>query len=391
MTLEISLEARKSDQFMHANLATLPPPPRGVCQSHLTFTTRDYCGRKLFAGEDRCYWHSETRERYASEAVESYFGSGFTLRKAIEAEVAAGRSLELASLVAAPLHGSFLTPGCNLRDGIFVRANLKDARLSYSDMQSANFAFANLENAYLSECNISGARFVGTRLFNSKFRANSFAGVIGLNKENFRGLRWGCFPIHRMLEQYPDQCEKVYRALASYFSLEGLVDDASWAAYRSSVMKHRVLTRRLSATTLWVEELVPALMNDPEQVSKLTQYSKRRSLRFAAARIVAFIEWAKSFVLQVVVGYGEKPFRVLGNALFAILLYSLIYQGFGAINDRSFVSCLYFSAITFTTVGYGDFAPHGAFRLIAASEALVGILLCGLFLFCLGRRSVGRL
>ena len=390
MTLEISLEARKSDQFRHTNLGTLPPHPRGVCQTHLTFTTRDYCGRKLFAGADRCYWHSETRERYASEAVESYFGSGFTLRKAIEAEVAAGRSLELASLVAAPLHGSFLTPGCNLRNGIFIRANLKDAHLSYSDMRSANFAFANLENAYLSECNINGVRFVGARLFNAKFRANSFAGVIGLNKERFRGLRWGCFPIYRMLEEYPDQCGEMYRALATHFSSEGLVDDASWAAYRSSVMKHRVLTRRLSATTLWVEELVLTQMNDPEQVSKLTQYSKRGSLRFAAARIVAFIEWAKSFVLQVVVGYGEKPFRVLGNALFAILLYSLIYQGFGAINDRSFVSCLYFSAITFTTVGYGDFAPHGAFRLIAASEALVGILLCGLFLFCLCRRSVGR-
>jgi hypothetical protein len=142
-----------------------------------------------------------------------------------------------------------------------------------------------------------------------------------------------------------------------------------------------------------MDEFVLASMLAPETVSFSSFPGitpERLSARFAAVRMVAFIEWLKSFVLRAVIGYGEKPLRVMGSALFAIFVYALIYQGFGAINDKSFVSCLYFSAITFTTVGYGDLAPHGAFRLVAASEALMGILLCGLFLFCLGRRSVSR-
>ncbi len=282
-----------------------------------------------------------------------------------------------------------------MREGLFIRANLGNARLSYSNLEGANFAFANLENAYLSQCNLNGARFTGARLFNTKFRDNNFAGVIGLDKERFKGLRWGWLPIHRMLEAYPDQCSVMYRSLASHFSSLGLFDDASWATYRAFVMRHRGLTQRLSKTKLWADQLVLAMMNDNVLANKLMQSfpgisGRKRSFRLIAARVVTVFEWIKSLLLGMVVGYGEKPLRVLGNALFTILLYAMVYKYFGAINDRSFESCLYFSAITFTTVGYGDFAPHGIFRLIAASEALTGIVLSGLFLFCLGRRAFGR-
>jgi hypothetical protein len=36
------------------------------------------------------------------------------------------------------------------------------------------------------------------------------------------------------------------------------------------------------------------------------------------------------------------------------------------------VSCLYFSLVTWTTLGYGDYRPTKDFRLVAASEALLG-------------------
>jgi uncharacterized protein YjbI with pentapeptide repeats len=371
-----------------------------VCQVQLLLTKltplpTPICGRKLFDGAERCYWHWESSEKYTTEAIESYFGPGITLKTAIEAEVLAGRSLELAYLVKAPLHGDFLHIGCTLRNGVFIRANLNDAHLSYCDLQGANFNFAILENAHLSSCNLNNARFVRARLFNAKFRDNTFVDVVGLSKENFKGLRWGWLPLHQILEQYPDQSEGVYRSLALYFSSQDMFDDASWAAYRSRVMRHRVLTQRLSPTKLWADEIVPAMFNNPEQLQELFGFMpglfpKRYSWRFSARRTVALFEWARSFLLRFIVGYGEKPLRVLGNAIFAIFAYALIYQWFGAIKEKSFASCLYFSAITFTTVGYGDLAPQGAYRLVAASEALVGIFLCGLFLFCLSRRSVGR-
>ena len=376
------------------NVFALPPPQERACQVHLTLTKRDYCRRPLFEA-NRCYWHSESTKKYDVQAVESYFGAGATLKSAIETEVAGGHSLEMAYLVDAPLGGNLQSRGCNLHKGNLVRANLSDAHLSYSDLRSADFSFAILKNAYLSDCNITGARFVGARLFGTKFRGNTFSNVVGLTRENFKGLRWGWWPTYQILEDYPVQCEPVYRSLAVHFSSNGLVDDASWAAYRSCLMRHRLLKERLSGSKILADELVSAMLTEPEQIHTLLNsfpgiVPRRVPFRLRAARIMSFMEWLKSCVLWLLMGYGEKPLRVLFNAILTILLYAIAYKTFGAISDNSFISCLYFSAITFTTVGYGDLTPHGGFRLVAASEALAGIFLCGLFLFCLGRRSVGR-
>lgn len=40
-------------------------------------------------------------------------------------------------------------------------------------------------------------------------------------------------------------------------------------------------------------------------------------------------------------------------------------------------AALYFSAETYTTLGYGDVLPHGDLRLLAGLEALNGMLLIG--------------
>jgi len=38
---------------------------------------------------------------------------------------------------------------------------------------------------------------------------------------------------------------------------------------------------------------------------------------------------------------------------------------------------LYFSAVTYTTTGYGDLVLDEGWRLLGAVEALTGILMCG--------------
>jgi hypothetical protein len=40
-----------------------------------------------------------------------------------------------------------------------------------------------------------------------------------------------------------------------------------------------------------------------------------------------------------------------------------------------FLDAVYFSAVTFTTVGYGDMIPVGAVRFLAGTESLIGLML----------------
>ena len=43
----------------------------------------------------------------------------------------------------------------------------------------------------------------------------------------------------------------------------------------------------------------------------------------------------------------------------------------------SFLHCLYFSAETYTSLGFGDLLPVGPVRLLAGTETLNGLLLIG--------------
>lgn len=58
-----------------------------------------------------------------------------------------------------------------------------------------------------------------------------------------------------------------------------------------------------------------------------------------------------------------------------IASWAAVYTWKGAMTDLP--SALYFSAVTYTTTGYGDLVLPEAWRLVGGIEALTGILMCG--------------
>jgi len=95
-------------------------------------------------------------------------------------------------------------------------------------------------------------------------------------------------------------------------------------------------------------------------------------------------------------GYGERPKRVFLNAFLIILIFALLYAAFDGITkageddkenyDPDFRECLYFSVVTFTTLGYGDYAPKASFQLVAVLEAFLGAFTIALFVLVFGRK-----
>jgi flavodoxin len=61
-------------------------------------------------------------------------------------------------------------------------------------------------------------------------------------------------------------------------------------------------------------------------------------------------------------------------------------------DDAAFVptlsESLYFSVVTFTTLGYGDYHPKQAYQTIAISEAFIGAFILAFFVVVVSRRLV---
>jgi hypothetical protein len=86
----------------------------------------------------------------------------------------------------------------------------------------------------------------------------------------------------------------------------------------------------------------------------------------------------RQLVLVIVGAFGAHFIEILLYGAAYYVLVTVFHIGsMGDPGPLHFTRCLYFSAETYTTLGYGDVLPHGDLRLLAGLEALNGMLLIG--------------
>ena len=96
-------------------------------------------------------------------------------------------------------------------------------------------------------------------------------------------------------------------------------------------------------------------------------------------------------LLWLICGYGERPMRTFISFLVIIFAYAGIYYVDNETTkdgDLGFLESLYFSVVTFTSLGYGDISPLGISRFFAASEALLGVFMISLFVVVFTRKMI---
>jgi len=270
----------------------------------------------------------------------------------------------------------------NLEKAYFGGTNLKNAILRGSVLKGAYLRGANLENATLRESCLQGADMKGANLQNAKLWSSNLQGAklqrtnlknTGFNEETILyDVNWyQCQIDNSTLKFADDQLDKkviqeknndykkareVYRNLKNYFRQEGMYDISGEYYYREKVME--------------------------------TKYNLQEKKYF---------EWIFNSFFNLIAGYGERCLRVIIGWFIIIFGYAFIYYYFSGIYDgmaykitsynAKFLEAIYFSIVTFTTLGFGDLAPKpGLFQLITSSEALVGAIFMALFIFVFARK-----
>lgn len=106
-------------------------------------------------------------------------------------------------------------------------------------------------------------------------------------------------------------------------------------------------------------------------------------------------------VYDVGAEYGENPKRILGMSILYILIFAMLFPLVGFKNNQSGLvyrysldgnianiwDSIYFSVVTFTTLGHGDYQPIGFWsQLLTGIESFGGVVLTAFLVFVLGRK-----
>ena len=127
--------------------------------------------------------------------------------------------------------------------------------------------------------------------------------------------------------------------------------------------------------TLGWPEFLTALITMLAVVAVVLLHYEGLSLIGRIIKARTFHHRAKILVLI----FAQLGLHILAIWAFALTAFALIrWLGFGAIVPvpaGGFLDYVYVSAITYTTVGFGDFVPVGPVRFLAGMEALTGFVL----------------
>ncbi len=241
----------------------------------------------------------------------------------------------------------------------------RTSKLGYQ-LTKSDFYHTNLENAHLFKLNLSGSSLMKANLSNANLHYANLEGC-NLLGVNFSGakiehVQWGkkitqeyqakqAKSVENKLDLY-QQAEEIYRNLRQTAEQQGLFESAGRFFQKEMVMRRK----------------------------QFTPYSGKRIV---------------SKLVDLFCGYGESPLRVILFSIILIIIFATLYffsglsfsgdtLGFNPDaslweNTKSYFSSLYFSVVTFTTLGYGDLVPIGIARAFAALEAFLGSFTLALF------------
>lgn len=113
-------------------------------------------------------------------------------------------------------------------------------------------------------------------------------------------------------------------------------------------------------------------------------YRKKTKVGKRMLRFSFFLRYLYSGFLNILWGYGERPSRVFLISLSSILIFAFLYcflPGASPDTFHSFGNSLYFSMVTFTTLGYGDISQHApALKILCGLEAIFGMTFWGILI-----------
>lgn len=298
---------------------------------------------------DLCYWHDPDADK-----------EGDDVKKRLEEWSKSGESMEGFQLRFARLEGAKLFHFEQYRDltkANLFRARLQGASLFRLDFRGSDLTKADLSGANLNEARMQGANILSAGLDGARLERTEWGDACVQEEEAFRLQRQGKRDdaVATFLE-----AEEIYRTLRRSYDGAGRFEQAGYF-FRKEMTMRRMIMPRWSIDRMW------------------------------------------SKMVDLFCAYGESPPRVIGFSLLFNLLCAFAYFAIGVngpngplvfdahagilTNLKQYGNCVYYSVVTFTTLGYGEITPpEGILRPLAALQAFFGAFMMAMFVAVFGKK-----
>lgn len=266
----------------------------------------------------------------------------------------------------------------------FDGADLTDAIFTETNLCRANFESALMSRAVISHADLRGAKLSGTVLGDVRIDENTqFLGHPSDDNDSsphtLSAIRSRPTCVYDPAYEEDNVHANVDRAKSVYGALEEL-----GRKHARSRLQARSLVRRkdLQKEDYWDDATAEGASLEE--------------------RLIAGFRWSRAKVAQGIFLYGESPWRIIGWSLATIFGFALLfplggwmrpeggdpitYEQIGT-NLIEFGNSVYYSTLTFTALGFGDFRPVGFGRVLTTIETGLGAVLLALLVFVLGRRA----
>ncbi|MBE4619367.1 ion channel [Vibrio navarrensis] len=288
-----------------------------------------------------CYWHDPEIDK-----------SNHDVKSQVEQWAAEGKPLDgfqLAKTNLADLNlvnrGSKV--GYQCREADFYRADLSDAHFFGLDLRGSSLMKCKLVSANLHCARLEGCNLLGADLSRARLENIDWGSELKQERQARQAKQKG--DLHKA-ESLWQEVEEVCRGIRKQCEKQGLFETAGM------FFKKEMRFRRY----------------------QMPKMSMQRVL---------------SKLVDIFCGYGEDPLRVVLFSIFLILACASAYFFLDTTSANpiyadmtgwkfylfEFLNAVYFSVVTFTTLGYGDISPVGMARFIAALEAFLGSFTMALF------------
>lgn len=308
----------------------------------------------------------------SAEVVQADFTNAILTRTIFSSAILIGSTFTDADLRGATLNDAELWKAnftnSDLRFATIISSDMGETDLSGASARNAQFQEARLENAILTRTDVREANLSGADLFQAQFSD------IRIDSQTEFGEKCS----YELEDKSPNLAQEtdplkastwVYRRLESIHEENAMADLTRHYHIRKEEAQRKLNYKERNYGRYAVSTLNRYLTKHGESIQQL--------LIFWAVTIVG------SGLLYPFIGGVED-----NGAVFKIqvVLKWPTVQGLVDAAD-AILRGLYFSVITFTTIGYANVAPHGAgSRVLVGFESLIGAILIALFVYVLGRR-----